>query len=120
MDKPLIQYAVAEAYDAGIRHMIFVTGRTKRSVEDYFDTVYELEGELGLAGKTELLKVAQSISPEDMICTYVHQPRATGLGHAVLCAKELVGQEAFAVLLADDLMVGEPTVMAQLVQQFSE
>jgi UTP--glucose-1-phosphate uridylyltransferase len=120
VDKPLIQYAVEEAYAAGIRHMIFVTGRTKRSIEDHFDTAYELENELELAGKTALLNVARSIAPDDMICTYVRQPRALGLGHAVLCAKELVGAEPFAVLLADDLMVGEPPVMAQMVQQFSE
>lgn len=120
VDKPLIQYAVEEAYSAGVRQMIFVTGRTKRSVEDHFDTAYELENELELAGKASLLKVARSIAPDDMICTYVRQARALGLGHAVLCAKELVGQEPFAVLLADDLMVGQPPVMAQLVQCFSE
>ena len=120
VDKPLIQYAVEEAYAAGIRHMIFVTGRTKRSIEDHFDTAYELENELELAGKTALLKVARSIAPEDMICTYVRQPRALGLGHAVLCAKELVGQEPFAVLLADDLMVAKVPVMAQLVAQYAE
>jgi len=120
VDKPLIQYAVEEAYAAGIRHMIFVTGRTKRSVEDHFDTAYELENELELAGKTALLNIARSIAPEDMICTYVRQPRALGLGHAVLCAKELVGNEAFAVLLADDLMVGKPPIMAQMVEQFSD
>lgn len=120
VDKPLIQYAVEEAYAAGIRHMIFVTGRTKRSVEDHFDTAYELENELALAGKTALLELARSIAPEDMICTYVRQPRALGLGHAVLCAKELVGLEPFAVLLADDLMVGEPSITAQMVQQFNE
>lgn len=120
VDKPLIQYAVEEAYEAGIRQMIFVTGRTKRSIEDHFDTAYELENELELAGKTELLNVARSIAPDDMICTYVRQPRALGLGHAVLCAKELVGQEAFAVLLADDLMVGHPSITKQMVQQYSE
>jgi len=120
VDKPLIQYAVEEAYAAGIRHMIFVTGRTKRSVEDHFDTAYELENELELAGKTALLEVARSISPSDMVCTYVRQPRALGLGHAVLCAKELIGQEPFAVLLADDLMVGQPPVTAQMVQQYLE
>lgn len=118
VDKPLIQYAVEEAYAAGIRHMIFVTGRTKRSVEDHFDTAYELENELELAGKTALLDLARSITPEDMICTYVRQSRAMGLGHAVLCAKELVGREPFAVLLADDLMIGEPAIMAQMVEQF--
>jgi UTP--glucose-1-phosphate uridylyltransferase len=120
VDKPLIQYAVEEAYEAGIRHMIFVTGRTKRSVEDHFDTAYELENELELAGKTALLKLARGIAPDDMVCTYVRQPRALGLGHAVLCAKELVGQEPFAVLLADDLMVGKPSIMAQMVEQFTE
>ena len=119
VDKPLIQYAVEEAYAAGIRQMIFVTGRTKRSVEDHFDTAYELETELERAGKQHLLSVARSIAPDDMLCTYVRQPRALGLGHAVLCAKELVANEPFAVLLADDLMVGEPPVMAQMVQQFA-
>ena len=120
VDKPLIQYAVEEAYAAGIRQMIFVTGRTKRSVEDHFDTAYELENELKLAGKTSLLKVARSIAPEDMICTFVRQPRALGLGHAVLCARELVAGEPFAVLLADDLMVGQPPVMAQMVAHFAQ
>lgn len=120
VDKPLIQYAVEEAYNAGIRQMIFVTGRTKRSVEDHFDIAYELENELELAGKLSLLSVARSIAPIDMICTYVRQPRALGLGHAILCAKALINQEAFAVLLADDLMIGEPPVMAQMVQQFTE
>ena len=119
VDKPLIQYAVEEAYAAGIRQMIFVTGRTKRSVEDHFDTAYELETELELAGKSHLLSVARSIAPEDMLCTYVRQPRALGLGHAVLCAKELVAGETFAVLLADDLMVGDTPIMQQMVQQFS-
>jgi UTP--glucose-1-phosphate uridylyltransferase len=120
VDKPLIQYAVEEAYAAGVRHMIFVTGRTKRSVEDHFDTAYELETELELAGKAHLLKVARSIAPDDMVCTYVRQPRALGLGHAVLCAKPLVGNDSFAVLLADDLMVGEPPVMQQMVEQFAQ
>ncbi len=100
--------------------MIFVTGRTKRSIEDHFDTAYELESELEAAGKKELLSVARSIAPADMSCVFVRQPRALGLGHAVLCAKDLVGNEAFAVLLADDLMVGEPPVMAQMVEQYAE
>jgi len=120
VDKPLIQYAVEEAYEAGIRHMIFVTGRTKRSVEDHFDTAYELENELEQAGKTELLKLARSISPEDMVCSYVRQSRALGLGHAVLCAQPLVGNEPFAVLLADDLMVGQPSITSQMVQQYAQ
>ena len=120
VDKPLIQYAVEEAYQAGIRHMIFVTGRTKRSVEDHFDTAYELENELEQAGKFELLQVARSISPQDMVCSYVRQPRALGLGHAVQCAQPLVGNEAFAVLLADDLMIASPSVTAQMVNQFEQ
>lgn len=120
VDKPLIQYAVEEAYAAGIRHMVFVTGRTKRSVEDHFDTAYELENELELAGKTDLLDVARSIAPDDMVCSYVRQPRALGLGHAVLCAKELVGGEPFAVLLADDLIVGTPGIISQMVEQFAK
>jgi UTP--glucose-1-phosphate uridylyltransferase len=119
VDKPLIQYAVEEAYAAGIRQMIFVTGRTKRSVEDHFDTAYELETELEMAGKTTLLAVARSIAPDDMLCTYVRQPRALGLGHAVLCAKELVAGDPFAVLLADDLMVSERPIMQQMVAQFA-
>ncbi len=119
VDKPLIQYAVEEAYQAGIRHMIFVTGRNKRAIEDHFDTAYELENELEQAGKTELLQIARSISPDDMVCSYVRQNRMLGLGHAVLCAEPLVGNEPFAVLLADDLMVGQPPVLAQMNEQFA-
>lgn len=118
VDKPLIQYAVEEAYEAGIRHMIFVTGRNKRAIEDHFDTAYELENELAQAGKQGLLDLVRSVQPEDMMCSYVRQPRAMGLGHAVLCAEHLVGEHAFAVLLADDLMVGlqgGPGVMRQMV-----
>lgn len=123
VDKPLIQYAVEEAYEAGIRHMIFVTGKNKRAIEDHFDTAYELENELEAAGKQELLAVARSVIPDDMDCSYVRQPRALGLGHAVLCAAPIVNDEPFAVLLADDLMTGEeggPGVLAQMVQQFLE
>jgi UTP--glucose-1-phosphate uridylyltransferase len=120
VDKPLIQYAVEEAYAAGIRQMIFVTGRTKRSVEDHFDTAYELENELENSGKTDLLALARSIAPRDMNCVYVRQARALGLGHAVLCARDLIGVEPFAVLLADDLMVAESPIMKQLVDQFAE
>jgi len=117
VDKPLIQYAVEEAYEAGIREMIFVTGRTKRPIEDHFDTAYELEAELHAAGKTGLLSLVQSIKPEDMTCAYVRQAKALGLGHAVGCARTLVGDEPFAVLLADDLMVGRPGILAQMVEQ---
>jgi len=118
VDKPLIQYAVEEAYAAGIRHMIFVTGRNKRAIEDHFDTAYELENELQAANKGALLSVLRSIVPDDMLMSYVRQPRSLGLGHAVLCAEHLVGDEPFAVLLADDLMVGTPPIMAQMVAQF--
>ena len=118
VDKPLIQYAVEEAYAAGIRHMIFVTGRNKRAIEDHFDTAYELENELQAANKSALLSVLRSIVPDDMLMSYVRQPRSLGLGHAVLCAEHLVGDEPFAVLLADDLMVGTPPIMAQMVAQF--
>jgi len=123
VDKPLIQYAVEEAYEAGIRHMIFVTGKNKRAIEDHFDTAYELENELEAAGKQELLAVARSVIPEDMDCSYVRQPRALGLGHAVLCAAPIVNDEPFAVILADDLMTGPeggPGVLAQMVEQFLE
>lgn len=123
VDKPLIQYAVEEAYAAGIRHMIFVTGRNKRAIEDHFDTAYELENELALSHKTELLGLVQSIQPGDMVCSYVRQARSLGLGHAVLCAEPLVGAEPFAVLLADDLMVGQaagPNVLTQMVAVFQQ
>jgi UTP--glucose-1-phosphate uridylyltransferase len=123
VDKPLIQYAVEEAYAAGIRHMIFVTGRNKRAIEDHFDTAYELENELEVAQKHALLELVRSVQPDDMNFSYVRQPRSLGLGHAVLCAEHLVGQEAFAVLLADDLMVGPKggkSVLAQMAEQFAE
>jgi UTP--glucose-1-phosphate uridylyltransferase len=120
VDKPLIQYAVEEAYAAGIREMIFVTGRNKRAIEDHFDTAYELEAELTVAGKNELMALVHSIKPEDMDCVYVRQPRALGLGHAVLCAERLVHGEPFAVLLADDLMIGEPPIMQQMTELFAE
>ena len=122
VDKPLIQYAVEEAYAAGIRHMIFVTGRSKRAIEDHFDTAYELENELEVANKHQLLELVRSVQPSDMDCSYVRQPRSLGLGHAVLCAEHLVGNEAFAVLLADDLMVGPAggkPVLAQMAEQFA-
>jgi UTP--glucose-1-phosphate uridylyltransferase len=123
VDKPLIQYAVEEAYAAGVREMIFVTGRHKRPIEDHFDMTFELELALEQAGKRELLEVVRSIKPDDMECIYVRQAQALGLGHAVLCAQRLVGAEPFAVLLADDLMVGPAggkPVLAQMVEQFDE
>ncbi len=123
VDKPLIQYAVEEAYAAGVRHMVFVTGRSKRAIEDHFDTAYELENELSTAHKDELLALVRSVQPADMICSYVRQPRSLGLGHAVLCAERLVGNEPFAVLLADDLMTGTaggPGVLSQMVAAFEK
>lgn len=109
VDKPLIQYAIEEAYSAGIRHMIFVTGRNKRSIEDHFDTAFELEKELETSKKYELLALIRAIKPDDMDCSFVRQSKPLGLGHAVLCAEHIVGNEPFAVLLADDLMINEAT-----------
>lgn len=123
VDKPLIQYAVEEAYEAGIRHMIFITGRNKRVIEDHFDTAYELEAELQSARKDDLLALVRSVKPEDMDCSFVRQSRMLGLGHAVLCAQPVVGDEPFAVLLADDLMTGVeggPSVLAQMTQVFAQ
>ena len=120
VDKPLIQYAVEEAYAAGVREMIFVTGRHKRPIEDHFDMTFELEVALEQSGKRELLDLVRRVKPDDMECIYVRQAQALGLGHAVLCGQRLVGDEPFAVLLADDLMVGEPPVLAQMVEQFAE
>ena len=118
VDKPLIQYAVEEAIAAGVEDLIFVTGRTKRSIEDHFDKAYELENELALKNKTELLRMVQSILPSHVNCIYIRQPEALGLGHAVLCAEPVVGDEPFAVLLADDLLDGEPPVMQQMTSAF--
>jgi UTP--glucose-1-phosphate uridylyltransferase len=120
VDKPLIQYAVEEAYAAGIRQMIFVNGRNKRAIPDHFDTAYELEAELAASQKKELLALVHSIKPDDMECIYIRQSKALGLGHAVLCAQSVVNGEPFAVLLADDLMVGKPPVLQQMANQFAE
>jgi UTP--glucose-1-phosphate uridylyltransferase len=120
VDKPLIQYAVEEAYAAGVREMIFVTGRHKRPIEDHFDMTYELEVALEQANKRELLEVVRSVKPDDMECIYVRQAQALGLGHAVLCAQRLIGTDPFAVLLADDLMVGQKPILQQMTEQFME
>lgn len=104
VDKPLIQYAVEEAIDAGITEMIFITGRSKRAIEDHFDKAYELENELALKHKTEILQTVQQILPPNVHCIYIRQQEALGLGHAVLCAKSVIGDDDFAVLLADDLL----------------
>lgn len=108
VDKPLIQYAAEEAEAAGMDALIFVTGRNKRSIPDHFDKAYELEAELEAAGKTKLLEVVQNVLPDDVTCIYLRQAEAKGLGHAVLCAAPVVGEEhAFAVSLADDLIRGD-------------
>ncbi|HEY8857627.1 MAG TPA: UTP--glucose-1-phosphate uridylyltransferase GalU [Rugosibacter sp.] len=119
VDKPLIQYAVEEAVAAGITDMIFVTGRSKRSIEDHFDKAYELESELERKGKTELLEFVRNLLPKDINCIYLRQPEPLGLGHAVLCARPVVGDEPFAVLLADDLLDGDPPVMKQMVDIYN-
>ena len=118
VDKPLIQYAVEEAYASGIREMIFVTGRNKRSIEDHFDVAYELESELEASGKVALKRLLDDITPTDMECVYIRQPRAFGLGHAVLCAQSVVGDEPFAVLLADELIVAKDAALGQLIRTF--
>ena len=121
VDKPLIQYAVEEAVEAGITEMIFITGRNKRAIEDHFDKAYELEAELEAAGKQQLLELVREVIPKSVNCMYIRQPQALGLGHAVLCARPIVGDDPFAVLLADDFMQGEPGspgVMAQMTAEF--
>lgn len=118
VDKPLIQYAVEEAIAAGITEMVFVTGRNKRAIEDHFDKAYELEAELEAKNKQALLDVVRSIKPSHVSCFYVRQPEALGLGHAVLCAEKLIGDEPFAVILADDLLDGIPPVMKQMVDLY--
>lgn len=118
VDKPLIQYAVEEAVAAGITDMIFITGRTKRSIEDHFDKAYELETELQARGKQALLEILRKTVPKGVNCIYIRQPEALGLGHAVLCASAVVGDdEPFAVLLADDLLDngGGDSIMQQMV-----
>jgi UTP--glucose-1-phosphate uridylyltransferase len=115
VDKPLIQYAVEEAAAAGITDMIFITGRNKRAIEDHFDKAYELETELALRNKSALLEAVQSATPPGINCIYIRQSEALGLGHAVLCAAPVVGDEPFAVILADDLIDAEVPVMKQMV-----
>ena len=118
VDKPLIQYAVEEAMDAGITDIIFISSRTKRTVEDHFDKAYELETELAARGKNRVLELVQSIRPAGVNFIYIRQAEALGLGHAVLCAQPVVGNEPFAVILADDLIDGNPPVMKQMVDQY--
>jgi UTP--glucose-1-phosphate uridylyltransferase len=119
VDKPLIQYAAEEAEDAGFDSLVFVTGRNKRSIPDHFDKAYELETELKAAGKTKLLDIVKHILPDRVTCIYLRQAEALGLGHAVLCARPVVGDEPFAVSLADDLIRGEGVgVLAQMVEVY--
>ena len=115
VDKPLIQYAVEEAAAAGITDMIFITGRNKRAIEDHFDKAYELETELALRNKAALLEAVQAATPPGINCIYIRQSEALGLGHAVMCAAPVVGDEPFAVILADDLIDAEVPVMRQMV-----
>ena len=121
VDKPLIQYAVEEAAAAGIRDMVFITGRNKRAIEDHFDKAYELETELAAKNKIDLLEIVRNTVPRDVNCIFIRQNEALGLGHAVLCARPVVGNEPFAVLLADDLMDtgdGAPGVLEQMTRIF--
>ena len=122
VDKPLIQYAVEEAVAAGITDMVFITGRNKRAIEDHFDKAYELEATLEEQGKTELLRVVQSVVPKNVNCIYIRHAEPLGLGHAVLCAKPVVQDEPFAVILADDLIDGEQQqpIVKQMVDVFAK
>ncbi|GAA0425722.1 UTP--glucose-1-phosphate uridylyltransferase GalU [Massilia aurea] len=122
VDKPLIQYAVEEAVAAGITELIFITGRNKRAIEDHFDTAYELEAELEAAGKQKLLETVRNVIPKNVNCIYIRQSSPLGLGHAVLCARPVVGNDPFAVLLADDFMdtaEGHKPVLAQMTDLYT-
>lgn len=118
VDKPLIQYAVEEAVAAGMTHMVFITGRNKRAIEDHFDKAFELETELSARGRENLLELVRDIVPKHVTCTYVRQSEALGLGHAVLCARAVLGKEPFAVILADDLIDADVPVLRQMADVF--
>jgi len=118
VDKPLIQYAVEEAVAAGITDMIFITGRTKRAIEDHFDKAYELESELERRGKLDILENMRDLLPKNINYIYIRQQEALGLGHAVLCAKPAIGDDPFVVLLADDLLDGVTPIMKQMVDAY--
>ena len=120
VDKPLIQYAVEEAVEAGCTEIIFITGRSKRSIEDHFDKAYELENELQLRNKDNLLSQVQNILPEGITCLYIRQAEALGLGHAVLRARSAVGNEPFAVILADDLIDAPRGALSQMIEIYGQ
>ena len=119
VDKPLIQYAVEEAVEAGCTDIVFITGRNKRSIEDHFDKAYELETELERKNKNALLELTQNILPEGVNLMYIRQTEALGLGHAVLCAAPAVGNEPFAVILADDLIDAPKGALAQMMDVYN-
>lgn len=116
VDRPLIQYAVEEAVASGITELIFVTGRNKRAIEDHFDRVPELERDLELKNKDALLETVRNVIPDNVKCIYTRQPAALGLGHAVLCAAQIVGNEPFAVLLADDMIDADAPVIGEMMK----
>ena len=119
VDKPLIQYAAEEAITAGIEELVFVTSSSKRAIEDHFDKNYEMEAELERKGKDDLLDLVRNVVPKGVSCVYVRQPEALGLGHAVLCAKSVIGNEPFAVILADDLIDGgDNPCLTQMTEKF--
>lgn len=120
VDKPLIQYAVEEAIETGCTEMVFITGRNKRSIEDHFDKAYELETELELRQKDKLLAHVRDILPSNITCMYIRQTEALGLGHAVLCAQAAVGNEPFAVILADDLIDAPKGALKQMVDVYNQ
>ena len=120
VDKPLIQYAVEEAIDAGCTELVFITGRNKRTIEDHFDKAYELESELSIRNKEKLLSIVKGIVPPNVSCMYIRQPEALGLGHAVLCAKPAIGNEPFAVILADDLIDAPKGALRQMVEVYHQ
>ena len=120
VDKPLIQYAVEEAIEAGCTELVFITGRHKRSIEDHFDKAYELENELAIRNKEKLLSCVQNIVPSSVSCIYIRQAEALGLGHAVLCAKPAIGNEPFAVILADDLIDAPKGALRQMIEVYEQ
>lgn len=120
VDKPLIQYAAEEAIAAGATELIFITGRNKRSIEDHFDNASELEASLEASGKKEMLETLKGILPSHVSCIFIRQPKALGLGHAVLCAKPVVGDAPFSVILADDLIDAQPSAIAQMTGVYAQ